>query len=431
MKNVFALTLAASLVAGSAASHSHHQHLHAKKHAADIQPNVVVKREPDVVTQVVAGPTETVYELKGKILNAEEAKAGLDGGDFVVVGESTPTFSAPPPPPEPTTTSAPALGAQFFESKVTTSTSAPPPPPPKPTTTSSTPPPPPPPSPSPSKPEYSEGIDSDFPSGEVDCSDFPSAWGAVGLDWLDMNGWSGIQKVPGYVKGALSIFEIHTGIEGDGCEPNSMCSYACPAGYQKAQWPDSQGSTLESIGGLYCNKDGKLELTRKESNKLCEKGQGGVFVQNDLDEVITLCRTDYPGTENMVVPVECGPGELCEVTNPRQDEFMWNGAMTSAQYYVNKKGYTKETACKWNVPEDPKAAGNWAPSIFGVGQIADGTTFLSIFPNLPTSTAPLDFNMEITGDVNSECSLIGGKYAQSTVGCTTGMTSGKAILRYF
>jgi hypothetical protein len=426
MKNVFAVTLAASLVAGSAASHNHHQHLHAKKHGA---PDAV-KREPNVVTQFVAGPTQTVYEIGGKILNAQEAKDGLKDGNYVVIGESTPTFSEPPPPPKPTTSSAPALGAQFLESKVTTSTSTsePPPPPPKPSTTST--PPPPPPSPSPSKPDYSEGIDSDFPSGEIDCSEFPSAWGAVGLDWLEMSGWSGIQNIPGYVKGALSISTIHTAIEGDSCEPNSMCSYACPAGYQKSQWPDAQGSTLQSIGGLYCNSDGKLELTRKESNRLCEKGQGGVFVQNDLDEVVTLCRTDYPGTENMVIPVECGPGELCEVTNPLQDEFKWNDMLTSAQYYVQKKGYTKEFSCKWVVPEDPEGAGNWSPSIFGVGKVG-GITYLSIFPNLPTSHAELDFNMELKGDVNAECSLIDGVYAQSATGCTTGLSTGKAILRYF
>lgn len=420
MKSVIKITLAASLVASAAASHNH-QHLHAKKHQAD---KVVEKRDPSVVTQYVAGPTETVYEIGGKVMDADEAKQGIDGGNFVVVGETTPTFSPPPPPPAPTTTSSTStsadMGAQFLESKVTTTT--------KPTTTaepttSSTPPPPKTTTAASSGGSDSntggQGLDSKFESGKVPCSEFPSDYGAVPVDWLDMGGWSSIQFVPDFTSLSSTISTIIGGVVGDTCGKQAMCSYACPPGYQKTQWPKAQGSTKESIGGLFCNAQGFLELTREDSDTLCEKGVGGVSVQNDLDEEVVLCRTDYPGSEAMVIPAVAAPGGTVDVTNPDQDTYyQWDGLATSAQWYLNKKGYSKEQACVWNSAIDPLGAGNWSPDIIGVGKASDGITYISIFPNSPTSTAKLDFNVEIKGDVSSECSLINGKYSGGSNGCT-------------
>lgn len=127
MKNFVKYTLAATLVAGAAAQPHQHQHHHAKKHVG----SKVAKREPDAVTEYIVAATETVYELSGKILEGAEAKAAIDGGNLVIVGESQPTYN-PPPPPETSSSSAsePTLGAQFFESQ-TSSTVAP-----EPTTTS-------------------------------------------------------------------------------------------------------------------------------------------------------------------------------------------------------------------------------------------------------------------------------------------------------
>lgn len=425
MKSFINYTLAASLAAGvTAHGHHHHQHHHAKKNAG----SQVEKREPDAVTVYVAGPTETVYELAGELVDAEAAKDGLNDGHFIIVGETVPTYSAPPPPPEPTTSSAPAeMGAQFIESK---SSSAPPPPPtttsaptttsqpkPKPQPTTSA-------APEPEAPSTGGGLDSDFPSGEVKCSEFPSSWGAVALDWLDMGGWSGLQAVPGYSASSLSISEIHTGIAGETCEPGTMCSYACPPGYQKTQWPSAQGSTKQSIGGLYCNADGFLELTREDHTTLCEKGEGGVVIQNDLDDVVATCRTDYPGTENMVIPIFAQPGETLEVCNPDQNNYyIWDGMATSAQYYINKKGYKLGDACVWNSAIDPSGAGNWSPAILGVGKAADGITYISIFQNRPTSYAKLDFNIEIKGDVSGECWYKNGQWAGGSDGCTVSGTT--------
>ncbi|KAL7954298.1 SUN domain-containing protein [Trichoderma compactum] len=437
--------LAATLAASVAASPSHHhQHHHAKKNA----PNKVEKRAPDVVTQVVVGPTETVFQLDGKILDADKAVAGLADGEYVVIGETTPTYVPPPPPPPPssspsTTTSAGGFKAQFIEepsssSAPPTTTSAPPPPP---TTTaqptSSSAPPPPPKSSSkpaqPSPPSGGSGLNADFPSGKIPCSHFPSDYGAVPLEWLGTGGWSGLQFVPGYTSDAVSISDIITGVSGQSCKSGGMCSYACPPGYQKTQWPAAQGSTLQSIGGLYCNSDGFLELTRPDHPKLCEAGAGGVTIQNDLDDSVCTCRTDYPGIESMVIPACANAGQTIPLCNPDEsDYYVWDGKSTSAQYYVNKKGYGVADACVWNSPLDPHGAGNWSPVILGVGKTAGGLTFLSIFQNLPTSTALLDFNVEITGDVNSKCSYINGVWTGGNNGCTTALPAGgSAVIRYF
>lgn len=464
MKNLITCTLAAALVAGVAAQPQHHQHAH--HHARKHDGSKVEKRDPDVVTEYVVAATQTVYELGGEVLNDDEAKKGLDGGVLVVVGESNPTFVPPPPPPTTSQVVSATLGGQFIE-KVVSSSSAPPPPP-APTTTSTSTTPIPTTSEAPSTtpvvvstPEaktsvgtssvssksgsssgssqgassfQGQGVDSTFPSGKVKCSEFPSSYGAVALDWLNMGGWSGLQFVPDYTAGSSSISKIITGISGETCSEGAMCSYACPPGYQKTQWPKAQGSTKESIGGLYCNSNGYLELTRPEYTTLCDAGAGGVSIQNDLNEVVATCRTDYPGTESMVIPAIAGPGESVAVCNPVQNEYyVWDNSGTSAQYYINKKGYGTKDACVWNSAVDPEGAGNWSPLILGVGKAPDGVTYISIFQNLPTSHAKLDFNVEITGDVSIECSYINGVWSSGTdKGCTTGVRSGgKAVVRYF
>lgn len=138
-------------------------------------------------------------------------------------------------------------------------------------------------------------MDKDFPDGQIDCSDFPSDYGPIDISWMGLGGWSGIQY-PKYNSEGDSIVEIVTAVSGDSCTVDAMCSYACPPGYQKSQWPEAQGSTAESVGGLRCNKDGKLALTNPSLSKtLCMKGTGEVKVHNDLSKNAAICRTDYPG----------------------------------------------------------------------------------------------------------------------------------------
>ncbi|KAG6002363.1 hypothetical protein E4U21_003156 [Claviceps maximensis] len=422
MKNLVQLAIAATLAIGASANSHHHLHRHSKK-------------------QVAAPAVEVVYQLDGQNLDPSKAEAGIKDGEYVVVGETTPIYTPPPPPPPPPAPKpappppappapkpappaekAKNIGAQFLEKP--DSPAAPKKSPPakdnKPSKSD--------------KPSGGSGLNAHFPSGEIRCEDFPSQYGPIPLQWLGHGGYSGLQYVPGFsMKFSLSISNIITGVGGDKCSPGCLCSYSCPPGYQKTQWPKAQGSTLQSAGGLLCNHNGYLELTRPESPTLCEPGAGGVVIENDLNEVVTACRTDYPGTENMVIPVEAQPGQVVEVTNPLQKGYyIWDGKATSAQYYINKKGLNAAQACVWTCPNDPLGCGNWAPVVLGVGQAEDGITYISLFQNLPTSTAQLDFSVEIIGDTNSKCAFKHGKWVGGDTGCTTGMKKGgKATVRYF
>lgn len=128
----------------------------------------------------------------------------------------------------------------------------------------------------------STGTDREFPDGTISCDQFPSDYGALALPWHIPAGWSGLQYNGG-------------NIDAEGvCKEGAYCSYACPAGYSKAQWPADQPASGESIGGLLC-KNGKLTLTRPDFKYLCEAGAPGISVKNELSDLVSVCRTDYPG----------------------------------------------------------------------------------------------------------------------------------------
>ena len=139
------------------------------------------------------------------------------------------------------------------------------------------------------------GLDLEFPDGTIDCSTFPSQYGPIEIEWANLGGWAGIQYIT--VEGD-SVTRIVTAIPGGkGCIPGAMCSYACPPGYQKSQWPSTQGSTGQSVGGIQCNSAGKLALTNPGLSKtLCMKGTGAITVENKLSSNAAICRTDYPGS---------------------------------------------------------------------------------------------------------------------------------------
>ncbi|KAJ6786860.1 hypothetical protein PWT90_00001 [Aphanocladium album] len=423
MKTFTQLTLAVTLAAtATASSHHHgHRHLHAKKDATKVD-----KRQPEVVTEVVVQATELVYQLGDKFLDGKDAEKGIANGEYVIVGESTPTYSAPPAP-----SSTKDLGAQFIETKTTS------PPPPPPTTTST---PPPPPSSTAQAPvanaaassdddstSSASGEGRDFPSGKIKCGHFPSDYGAVPIPWMGLGkGWAGIQKVPGGIL-AQVYDNIVTGITGEDCTPGAFCNYACKSGSQMMQWPSLQGSTGQSIGGLYCNDDGYLELTRPSFKRLCEEAEGGVVIQNDLVELVSICKTLYPGTESMVIPTVAQPGQQIPVTNPNQETYYkWKDMKTTSQYYINPKGVKPEDACVWKSSTCPDRCGNWAPINLGVG-MDNGVTYVSIFQNLPTSNAQLDFNIELMGG-NSACKYENGQWSSgSSTGCTTAAPKGQTI----
>lgn len=414
---VLKLAIAASL--GSAAVAQPHRHGHAHHHKRENSP----LQERDVVTTYVPA-TVTQYMMGDKVVSPEEAQAGLDKGLYVVVGETTPTFT---PPPAPAVTSTSSKEDGVFIEKVTSSSSSsssstPPP------TTTSTPTPTSTPEPKPATPTYSvssgaTGIDADFPDGELDCDTFPADYGALALDYLGLGGWSGLQYTPNFSLKDLAISYIETGISSPS-KQTGFYSYACPDGYVKTQWPKAQGNTGQSIGGVFCNAQGKLELTRGDvSKKLCEKGIPGITINNKMSFGTSVCRTDYPGTENMVIPLDATPGGIFQLANVASDNYyVWQGKATTLQYYVNKKGVNAEQGCRWVCDSDPQGCGNWAPINIGVGQSSDGTTYLSIFPNSAVSTAVLDYNIDISGDNSIPCYYHVGKgFAGSPTGCTVSL----------
>ncbi|KAL8942861.1 MAG: hypothetical protein Q9216_001404 [Gyalolechia sp. 2 TL-2023] len=279
------------------------------------------------------------------------------------------------------------------------------------------------------------GLDKEFPNGEIDCSEFPSDYGPIEIDWMGIGGWSGIQYPT--IQGGRMI-DIVTGVAGgQNCSAGAMCSYACPPGYQKSQWPSKQGATGQSVGGLRCNSNGKLELTNPELSKtLCIKGTGATKVQNKLQTNAAICRTDYPGTEDETVPLNTQPGSESPLTCPDSSTyFKHNGDPTTAQYYVNNRGVPVHEACQWNT--DGSGKGNWAPTYFGVGQDMNGKTWLSIAStkqNNPKSYSPLDYVAEIVGDdLSGKCRLKEGKYCSgdnyddcNDTGCTVRRPFGSA-----
>ncbi|KAB5563581.1 hypothetical protein GE09DRAFT_1057207 [Coniochaeta sp. 2T2.1] len=420
MRGFIQAALAATLVAGAAAQPQHaHHHRHAKKHAVE-------KRDAVTVTSVIPA-TVTVYVLEGKEVDIVEAKKGIDGGDFIVVGSSTPTFTPPPPPSS--SSAAPSISsqaAQFFELK---SSSAAPAPVPSSSAEVA--------SPAAAAPKpAATGIDVPFPTGDdaPSCDVFPSAYGAVPVDWYGLGGWASIQQPEGGLRANVKIATIHSPITGP-CPKGGLCGYACPPGYQMSQWPEtSQGATGQSVGGLYCDDNNKLRLTRPEHPTICEQGAGGVVVKNSLSAQVAVCRTLYPGNEAMVVPLAAAPGSTNPLTNPDANTYYkWEGKFTSAQYYINPLGVSVEEGCVWKNPDRPNDTGNWAPNNIGVGKDAFGKTYISVFNNSPTSSAKLDYNVRIHGDVSIECVLENGSYNHGDGnGCTTALIDGgTAIVEFY
>lgn len=444
------LSAASSAVASQGHSNHKHRHLNRNDEKRGGSP---VENRAAMVTELIPGPTETVYQLQnGEDLTYEEVQEGVKEGKYVLMVEDGTTavastsISSATTTPVPTTSSA-AEAAAFIQVttsssssivvptttaaeliQVTTSSSS------SivvPTTSSST---------SVAKTSTSvaetstkassvvsstastaTGISEDFPSGELDCSALPTAYGAVYLDWLDLDGWSGIQETPDYSTDDLSISSISEKTSGS-CTANSFCSYACPEGYQKSQWPVAQGSLGQSVGGLYCNADGKLELSNTNFSTICIEGTGTISVQNTLDEQVVICRTDYPGYESETIPLVSTAGSTKQLTCPDASQYYtWKGSETSAQYYVNPKGATEAEACVWG--SSGTDLGNWAPVNLGVGMDTLGVTYISLIPNSPTNPdGVLDFTITIKGDTSGTCYYSDGKYydddGENSSGCT-------------
>ncbi|KAI4127747.1 MAG: hypothetical protein LQ338_003058 [Usnochroma carphineum] len=454
--NLVTTLAAAGTLAAASPSYHHHRHRHLDSE----------KRSPDIKVVTVPGPTVVAYKLNGKLIQSDEVCEGFHNGtlrwadgsnDAPPCGDSQSAAPAPAPATQrnaspavspmaatvPTsettsTSSPPDLGLEAYQKDATaeaapTPTSAAPILPVASLSSSSS-------SSSSSSASSSDvsggtGLDKEFPHGEIDCSEFPSDYGPIEITWMELGGWSGIQYAT--IEGG-SVIDIVTGIAGGrNCSAGAMCSYACPPGYQKSQWPSTQGSMGQSVGGLQCNSDNKLELTNPELSKtLCIKGTGATKVQNKLNTNAAICRTDYPGTEDETVPLNTQPGSENPLTCPDSSTyFQHDGNPTTAQYYVNNRGVPVQKACSWNT--DGSGEGNWAPTYFGVGQDMNGKTWLSISStkqNNPKSYSPLDYVAEIVGDdLSGKCRLKDGQYCSgddyddcNDTGCTVELMSGEA-----
>ena len=282
---------------------------------------------------------------------------------------------------------------------------------------------------SPSAAASGSGLSSTFPDGEIPCSSFPASYGAVALPWIGLGGWAGVQQ-PG--SSSSSGFSDIMGVtpsqcnNGVCCLEGAYCSYACPPGSQKFQWPSEQGGSGQSVGGVLC-QGGKLYKTNPAVQTLCGPGTTvvNVQVQNKLSQNVAICRTDYPGDEGMYIPVDSQPGTTLPLTCPDgSNYFQWEGKVTSAQYYINKPGYPITQGCTWGSAGDDW--GNWAPAVLGVGYSA-GEAWLSIMPNTPTQmTATLPYTITLTGDnLSGNCRYQNGQYCTgsnyqtcSSNGCT-------------
>ncbi|EON99678.1 putative septation protein sun4 protein [Phaeoacremonium minimum UCRPA7] len=421
MKAIIKIAIAATLVAGATAQpHAHqHRHAHAKKHEHG-SPVALDKRSPAVAI-VYETPVVTEYVYEGEDIDAEKAKAGIEAGLYRVVGESTPTF-VPPPPPSSTSTSissSSTLAAQFFEVKSSstpspTSTSTP-----APASTSA--------SSSSSDTSTGDGLDKEFQDGVHDCANyFPSEYGAVPVDYLGLGGYLSLQQPAGGWTLGVKMNNIVQPTSGDPT-PGTFASYRCPDGYGKTQWPADQGATGQSIGGLYCDSDNKLYLSNKDRPKLCMKGAGGVKIVNKLSKVACACQTNYPADEKMSISLCPTPGQTRDMFNPIATEsYYWQGTPTSAQWYLNPLGFDAEDACVWLNPNYPDNTGNYAPMNAGTGQDVNGVTYLSIFDNSPSSSAKLDYNVAITGDIlGGPCAYtVGEGYSNGGTGCTVTLKKG-------
>lgn len=437
-----AVLLIAAVASAVAQPHRHeHRHLHEK-------------RDPSPVANVVSvpGPTVVVYELNGQAISEQDVEEGIRNGTLVWEGNGFLSSAAPSssaaapttPPPPPATSSSVYVASSSSTTSSSSSVYTPPSTssyvapsssyvaPSSSSAAASA-------APSADSNSYSSssgssGMDTPFPSGEIDCSTFPSEYGAMAVDWMNLGGWTGIQQ-PGSSDGGFANIMTVTESTCDGgscCSEGSYCSYACPAGYQKSQWPTEQGSTGQSVGGILC-QNGKLQLTNPGlSSTLCMTGatEVTVLVKNELSQNAAVCRTDYPGTEGETVPLDTQPGTTSNLTCPDAANYYdWKGASTSAQYYVNPEGVSVQDACQWGSSDNPW--GNFAPLNLGVGY-SDGAAWLSIFQNLPTTSATLDFAVEITGDgLSGTCKYSNGQYCSgddysdcsSTTGCTVSSIS--------
>lgn len=252
-----------------------------------------------------------------------------------------------------------------------------------------------------------------FQDGYYKCTDFPAAEpGILNLDYLGHGGYTGIQNG----EGTSQLCDC------EGC----LCSYSCQPGMMKTQWPVDQPADGESRGGLVC-KGGLLYRSDTSKSALCQWGKLTAIAKNSLSNSVAICQTDYPGSENMVLPTFVRPqsSEYVAVVD-EANYYQWQGKLTSSQFYVNNQGVGQEAGCQWGSPGSN--IGNYAPVNFGAGYV-DGVTYMSIIANPNTNTV-LNFNVgfyALDGStLNGDCKYENGVYLD-TAGNKLGIQNGCTV----
>ena len=264
--------------------------------------------------------------------------------------------------------------------------------------------------------------DDEFKDGTIPCSQFPPAeLGVVALNNLGLGGWSSLQTAEGQ--------------KAEECKDGVYCSYACPPGMSKTQWPFAQPANGVAVGGLLC-KAGYLYRSNTAESALCKWDVGGVTVSNTNAEAgIALCRTDYPGSEGMYIPTWIGPqqSDIPVSVVDSASFYKWKGSGTSTQYYVNNYGVSVQEGCVWGSPGS--TVGNWAPLVIGSGS-TDGITYISLIENPNTPASKANFNVRIAAADDGNSQVIGDCRFENGVlstpgGCTVSVISGSAQLIFY
>lgn len=259
-----------------------------------------------------------------------------------------------------------------------------------------------------------------FQDGVHDCDQVPTGQGVIAIDWISglNGGWSSIMD--------------ESGNTSPDCKDGFYCSYACQAGMSKTQWPSNQPSSGISVGGLQC-KNGKLYRSNQDQENLCSWGKQSASFVSQISQDVAICRTDYPGSENMNIPTLLKGGSQAPASVVDSSEYYtWKGGKTSTQYYVNNAGVSVEDGCIWGT--DGSGVGNWAPVVLGAG-VTNGNTYLSLIPN-PNNKDKPNYNIKIVAangaNVNGDCKYENGQYnGNGSDGCTVTVTSGTANFVFY
>lgn len=257
------------------------------------------------------------------------------------------------------------------------------------------------------------GINKAFPDNQIPCTEFPSDYGAVPIKWLGLGGWLSAQTPKGFVQKRGGFTDIFTMVRSlcngaNCCSEGAYCSYSCPTGLFKTQWPPQYGNQGQSVGGLLC-KNGKLRITNPAHKTLCMPAteKVAVYVENQMSKSVALCQTNYPGDEAMTIPLTIKPHS--RVRLPVVDSTTYwrtkDNKPTTLHFYLNPAGISVEQACQWQ----GQNTGNWSPMIIGSGYNGD-MGFFGLNGNLPTQrNEVLKYKVTVTGDVSMPCKYENGQ----------------------